>query len=51
MYRKTFAEKPQYPRLRDRPPDAGYDPYGPAAENRAENLGFSEKGFHLWLAP
>jgi hypothetical protein len=23
MYRKTFAEKPQYPRLRDRPPDAG----------------------------
>jgi len=37
MYRKTFAEKP---------------PVQPAtAENRAESLGFSEKGFHLWLAP
>jgi len=55
MYRKTFAEKPQYPRLRDRSPDAGNNPYGPqppkTAENRAENLGFSEKGCLLWLAP
>jgi len=29
MYRKTFAEKPQYPRLRDRPPDAGNGPCSP----------------------
>ena len=51
MYRKTFAEKPQYPRLRDRPPDAGNDPCGPAAENRAENLGFSLDFSYLWLTP